>query len=86
MTRPDPPEGYVWREDFEALTKLIGDQAGAILNAAMTRVVARIEREGLPLPLGEEMAQTLLCEEFDRARAELVSMWSNCSRIPSRHQ
>ena len=85
MTRPEPPEGYVWREDLEAAMKLLSDQAGAILKAAMVRVVARIEKDGLKLPLGEEMAQTLLREEFGRARTEITRLWLSFT-IPSKHQ
>src|SRR5690349_8003673 len=53
VSRPDPPEGYAWREDVEAVTKLLGDQTDAILRAFVPRVFARIEKEGLSLPLDE---------------------------------
>ena len=83
MTRPEPPEGYVWREDFEAAMKLLSDQSGAILNAARDRFITRVEKA--KLPLGEELAGRLLREEVGRARTEITRLWLNFT-IPSRHQ
>jgi hypothetical protein len=85
MTRPEAPEGYAWREDVEAVMTLLGDQTDAILRALPDRIVARIEKERLPLPLGEELAGRLLREEFGRARTEITRLWLNFT-IPSRHQ
>jgi hypothetical protein len=86
MARPEPPEGYVWHEDFVALTELLRRQIDAILTAVPGRIVARIEKDGLSLPLGEETARRLLQEETEHAKAEIAKLDLNLFKIPSRHQ